>query len=249
LECFEQTHAEPAECFHAISTSQNLAASGRESALANNNMAIMQKIITVVLGLLISFLALESQAQVAGSPNQQMTVPRHPQIDHRADHAPQRLNGLEISLKQEMVTRPLAPKFEITFQNESESPLTLLLGMVFGGTHYPTSVHLVLIGPEGELLPLDSAGPSYIVGRVDPMLSFLPAHALFVLPVDLQDYVSPTTNVRRLHLAPGHYRLSAWYEGLAGPVFPNACTCWTGILKSNELAFDLTEVLDGRLYR
>jgi hypothetical protein len=249
LECFEQSHAESAECFQAISTSQNLAASRRESALANDNIATMQKVSTVVLGLLISFLALESHAQVAGSPNQQMTVPRHPVIDHRADNAPQRLNGLEISLKQEMATPPLAPKFEITLQNESESPLTLLLGMVFGGTHYPTSVHLVLIRPEGEVLPLDSVGPSYIVGRVDPMLSFLPAHALSVLPVDLQDYVSPTTNVRRLHLAPGHYRLSAWYDGLGGGAFRNACTCWTGILKSNELAFDLTEVLDGRLYK
>jgi len=209
----------------------------------------MKKFSTVVLGVLISFLALESQAQIAGSPNQQMAVPRHPGIDHRADNAPQRLNGLEISLKQEMVTRPLAPKFEIIFQNVSESPLALLLGMVFGGTHYPASTHLILIRPEGDLLPLDSVGPTHIIGRVDPMLSSLPANAFSVLPVDLQDYASSTTNVRRLHLVPGHYRLSAWYDGLAGDGFRSACTCWAGILKSNELAFDLIEDLDGRIYK
>jgi hypothetical protein len=120
--------------------------------------------------------------------------------------------GLRLSLIQEASPA----HFRAELRNAGVQALTLNLGTMLdnGREQYVDRIHLLLTSDKGEQLHLQMAGPAMIMGRADPLVVPLPAGATFTLPIDLRNYIALQEKVWNLSLDPGHYTLTAEYEGV-----------------------------------
>lgn len=140
--------------------------------------------------------------------------------------------------------------FRAELRNAGAQALVLNLGIMLGNgkTQYADRIHLLLTGSDGKRLHLDMLGPAMVNGRVDPMVVPLPPGATFTLPIDLRNYIAPREKVGDLALDPGHYTLTAEYEGVGvSQASANLdmkgialMPYWIGDLDSPALPFTLT---------
>jgi hypothetical protein len=66
--------------------------------------------------------------------------------------------------------------------------LDLGIMLADGKKQYPTAIALSLTDAHGRSRRLELRGPSYILGRVDPLVAPLPVGAAFSIPVDLNNH-------------------------------------------------------------
>jgi hypothetical protein len=160
--------------------------------------------------------------------------------------------GLRISLIQEASPA----HFRAELRNAGVQALTLNLGTMLdnGREQYVDRIHLLLTSDKGEQLHLQMAGPAMIMGRVDPLVVPLPPGATFTLPIDLRNYIALQEKAWNLSLDPGHYTLTAEYEGVGvSQASANLdmkgialMPYWIGDVTSPKLAFTLTQKMEGR---
>ena len=160
--------------------------------------------------------------------------------------------GLELSLIQEASPA----HFRAELRNEGVQAVVLNLGFMLGNgrEQYAYRIRLLLTGAHGEQLHLEMLMPPTINGRVDTMVVPLPPGATFTLPIDLRNYIAPQEKVWDLALPAGRYMLTAEYKGEGVSEAPvnldmqgiALMPFWIGDLTSPELAFTLTEKMEGR---
>jgi hypothetical protein len=143
------------------------------------------------------------------------------------------------------------PLFRVEMHNQGDHPLILNMGFMLanGEKQCPDAIHLFLKDSSGKTLLLEPKELVVIAGRVDPLIVPLPEGAIFVLPIDLQNYSSPKEKIWELNLSPGQYMLTAEYKGTT--VSQQEANLdvkgialmpyWTGVVQSNTLAFTLSK--------
>jgi hypothetical protein len=131
------------------------------------------------------------------------------------------VDGLQmrVSLNQAEGGQSKSPKFRIELRNAGEKDLLLNLGIMTrnGGQQYPTAVSLILLDAQGksELLELKRSLQVSDAGRETLYLP-LPVGAIFSVPVDLNDYWTPTS--KEFYTAkPGTYSLAAQFNRVPFP--------------------------------
>jgi hypothetical protein len=157
--------------------------------------------------------------------------------------------GLQLSLIQEASPA----HFRAELRNAGVQAVVLNLGMMLGNgrEQYAERIRLLLTGAHGEQLHLEMTGPTTINGRVDTMVVPLPPGATFTLPIDLRNYNAWREKVWDLALPAGRYTLTAEYKGEGvSQISANGDTAlmpfWIGDITSPELAFTLTQKMEGR---
>ena len=161
--------------------------------------------------------------------------------------------ALEITLVR-VQPDSLKPLFRVELHNAGEQPLILNLGMMLanGKKQYANAVTLSLTDGHGRTTPLELLGPAFVAGRIDPLVVPLPKGATFTLPVNLADYISPKNNVWQVTLTPGAYTISVAYAGVGVPQQQanldmqgiSLMPYWTGAVRSNAVAFRISETVD-----
>ena len=150
--------------------------------------------------------------------------------------------GLRIALLQD---DPSKPAFEVQLQNVGDHDFILKLGMMLDNAtkQYLDKVRLSLTDTSsGKVIHLELREPSGIFGGVAPLNVPLAVGARFIFPVDLGNYISWQTNIGKLSLAPGTYRLRAEYSEVdthskrdGTILFP----FWGGSIRSPEITFKI----------
>jgi hypothetical protein len=161
------------------------------------------------------------------------------------------VSGLRMTINLDRVVgvRSKTPDFRIELRNVGENDLVLNLGVMLanGKRQFPNAVILTLTDAQGKSRRLDLRDPSFISGRVDPLIVPLPVGAIFSIPVNLDRYWAVASEEFDYKPKPGRYALEAQFTG-RGVSQQEAnldeqgialMPCWQGKVTSNLLRFDL----------
>jgi hypothetical protein len=163
----------------------------------------------------------------------------------------QAVSGLRmtINLDRAVGVRSKTPDFRIELRNMGENDLVLNLGVMLanGKRQYPNAIILTLTDAQGKSRRLDLRDPSFISGRVDPLVVPLPVGAVFSIPVNLDRYWAVASAEFDYKPKPGSYALEAQFTGKgvsqqgANLDLPGIALMpyWQGTVTSNLLRFDI----------
>ena len=145
--------------------------------------------------------------------------------------------------------RSKTPDFRVELRNVGENDLVLNLGVMLanGKRPYPNAIILTLTDAQGKSRRLDLRDPSFISGRVDPLVVPLPVGAVFSIPVNLDRYWAVASAEFDYKPKPGSYALEAQFTGKgvsqqgANLDLPGIALMpyWQGTVTSNLLRFDI----------
>jgi hypothetical protein len=157
---------------------------------------------------------------------------------------------MSVRLDAAAVGESKIPKFRVDLQNTGEGDLTLNLGIALanGRKQYPKDIVLLLTDSQGKARQFELREPTYIAGRVDPLVVPLPVGSTFSIPVNLEKYWAAASNEFEYKLKPGIYFLEAQFSG-RGVTQQQAnldvkglalMPYWTGSITSNRLQFEFS---------
>lgn len=139
------------------------------------------------------------------------------------------------------------PRFEVKFTNAGSDDLYLNLGFMLanGRVQLPSKIHLMLWDGDGRNRALDFGDKNYgaIGGRADDFAVPLRSGSSYTLTVRLDQFSSLATKEFDLKLKPGHYGVSAWYQGTGAEHFNTGSegmvlmNFWKGKIQSNTCSF------------
>ena len=157
---------------------------------------------------------------------------------------------MNVRLDASAVGESKVPKFRVELQNAGEDDLILNLGITLanGRKQYPKDIVLLLTDSQGKARRFELREPTYIAGRVDPLIVALPVGSTFSIPVDLEKYWAAASNEFEYRLQPGTYFLEAQFSSrgltqqevnldVKGLVL---MPYWTGSITSNRLQFEFS---------
>jgi hypothetical protein len=139
------------------------------------------------------------------------------------------------------------PEFNIAFENIGERDTVLYLGSMLsnGAVLLPEAIRLVVTDAYNrstEFRFFDRRYPA-IVGRIDPYLVPLRVVSIYSLKLNLGHFWHSGYELGS-HLPPGHYRISARFEGrgvgeqaTADSTWVGMVRVWKGQLQTNEVEF------------
>ena len=126
-------------------------------------------------------------------------------------------NGLQLSLTVLTTGKRDDPEFEITLRNMGEQDVSLNLGRMLanGKVQLPSKIHLQIVDGSGKNRELDFSDKRYgaIGGRMDDYVVPLRTGSTYTLKLRLDQFWSPNTGEFELKLKPGHYEISAQFQG------------------------------------
>ena len=157
---------------------------------------------------------------------------------------------MNVRLDASAVGESKVPKFRVELQNAGEDDLILNLGITLanGRKQYPKDIVLLLTDSQGKARRFELREPTYIAGRVDPLIVALPVGSTFSIPVDLEKYWAAASNEFEYKLKPGAYLLEAQFSG-RGLTQQEAnldvkglalMPYWAGSITSNRLQFEFS---------
>jgi hypothetical protein len=136
---------------------------------------------------------------------------------------------------------------EVKFTNTGSDDLYLDLGFMLanGRIQLPSKIHLTLWDAAGKRRALDFDDKNYgaIGGRVDDFAVPLRSGSSYSLALRLDHFSSLATKEFDLRLKPGHYRVSASYQGTGAEHFNTRnegtdwLNFWKGKIESNVRPF------------
>jgi hypothetical protein len=139
------------------------------------------------------------------------------------------------------------PEINIAFENIGERDTVLYLGNMLsnGATLLPEAIRLVVTDAHNrstEFRFFDRRHPA-ITGRVDPYLVPLRVGSIYTLKLNLGHFWLSGHELQSC-LSPGHYRISARFEGrgvgeqvTADSTWVGMVRVWKGQLQTNEVEF------------
>ena len=156
-------------------------------------------------------------------------------------------NGMRMCLAVLKAPGRNDPGIEVSFQNAGERDVSLNLGYMLanGKVQLPAKIHLRLTDHTGRIRELDFADKKYgnVSGRVDDYVVPLRSGSTYTLELRLDQFWSPGTQDFDFKVKPGHYAVSAQFEGVGAETGNsdlsgmNLMNFWKGKLQSNDCAF------------
>jgi len=159
--------------------------------------------------------------------------------------------GLEmtVSIDAAAESQSTLPKFKVELRNVGDHDLTLNLGTMLANRRrqYPNAVVLTITDSQGKARRFDLREPTYIAGRMDPLIVPLPVGSTFSVPVDLDKYWAATSKEFEYKLERGTYLLEAQFSGKAVSQHQANLDVkgiallpfWMGSVTSNRLQFEV----------
>lgn len=159
-------------------------------------------------------------------------------------------DGLQMAIRADEPagTGSAIRKFRIDLHNSGPADLVLNLGVMLanGKRQYATAVVLTLTDARGKSRQVQLREPTFVAGRMDPLVVPLPVGSTFSIPADLDNYWGAAFGEFD-EPKPGPYTITAQFTG--NGVSARAANLdvqglalmpyWTGTVTSNPLRFEL----------
>jgi hypothetical protein len=156
-------------------------------------------------------------------------------------------NGLEMTIRLNQTQEPQSktPNFRVELHNCGENDYVLNLGIMLanGNKQYPGAVVLNITDSRGKARRFELIEPTFVAGRLDPLIVPLAIDASFSIPVNLHKYWAAASSEFDYKFEPGLYYVEAQFAGTA-PVTPiriwrESGSCPTGKAQSFQTACNL----------
>ena len=160
-----------------------------------------------------------------------------------------KINGLQMTIHPDQTHDPQSktPSFRVELRNSGENDYVLNLGVMLGNgkTQYPRAVVVILTDSRGTSRRLDLTEPTFVAGRIDPLVVPLAVGASFSIPVNLHKYWAAESSEFDPKFEPGKYYLEARFTGTGASdankdlVGIGLMPYWEGTVVSNRLQFEV----------